>query len=544
MMLGSRLSSRQNARVETHLPGDLGDLAPAAAVGRARAAYDQGHLAAAADLALLASDAGAARGDRASVLAAALAWTGVPDPRMATATEHLCRQALAMLDPADAAVAARLRGQRSVALHLLERFGEARAEAQAASSLADSTLDPMVGIAARHARQLDLAGVGSGPALAELGDQMLADAGRTPDPDAALLARSCRLEGRLRTGDTAGARHDIAALEVQATRTGRPLDRWNALLARAGLEQAVGSFVDAELHAREARHALPPDQRPHTEPLFAAQLLLISTDTAHEPEEAAEARGLTVGGPLIAIAMTGRFDLELGSLARARLALEAVRHRVDDVVLDRRGLPTLTAAVELAAAFGDVELATAIGERLAPFDGTLIVSALGAVGPVAHFLGIVDRLRAEVATAAAHAASATTLATTGGFGPWAARSRLALAEALALGGRAGARRASREATLALEAAAQLGMRGVVARASGLADRLSPGRRLSPREAEVAGLIAGGASNRQIADRLVLSERTVETHVQHVLAKLDLQSRAQVAAWAVEVDLPRPPGPLP
>jgi DNA-binding NarL/FixJ family response regulator len=88
------------------------------------------------------------------------------------------------------------------------------------------------------------------------------------------------------------------------------------------------------------------------------------------------------------------------------------------------------------------------------------------------------------------------------------------------------------------------MRGLVARASGLTDRLSSSRRLTSREAEIAGLIASGASNRQIAERLVLSERTVETHVQHILQKLDFQSRTQVAAWAVEVDLPRPPGSLP
>jgi len=174
----------------------------------------------------------------------------------------------------------------------------------------------------------------------------------------------------------------------------------------------------------------------------------------------------------------------------------------------------------------------------------MIVSALGAVGPVAHFLGIVDRMHGAATAAVAHANSATTVATKGGFGPWAARSRLALAEALALDGSVGRRRAPREANLALEAAMQLGMRGLVARASGLADRLSSSRRLSSREAEIAGLIASGASNRQIADRLVLSERTVETHVQHVLEKLDFQSRTQVAAWAVEVDLPRPPGPLP
>ena len=61
-------------------------------------------------------------------------------------------------------------------------------------------------------------------------------------------------------------------------------------------------------------------------------------------------------------------------------------------------------------------------------------------------------------------------------------------------------------------------------------RRTPGG-LTPREAEVASLIGRGLSNRAIADRLVLGERTVETHVSNLLAKLDFSSRAQIAAWA-------------
>jgi LuxR family maltose regulon positive regulatory protein len=56
--------------------------------------------------------------------------------------------------------------------------------------------------------------------------------------------------------------------------------------------------------------------------------------------------------------------------------------------------------------------------------------------------------------------------------------------------------------------------------------------LTPREREVAVLVARGLTNRQIADELVISERTAETHVQHILGKLDLSSRAQLAAWTV------------
>jgi DNA-binding CsgD family transcriptional regulator len=54
--------------------------------------------------------------------------------------------------------------------------------------------------------------------------------------------------------------------------------------------------------------------------------------------------------------------------------------------------------------------------------------------------------------------------------------------------------------------------------------------LTRREWEVAGMIAQGRSNREIASGLVISQRTAETHVEHILAKLGLANRTQVAAW--------------
>jgi non-specific serine/threonine protein kinase len=55
--------------------------------------------------------------------------------------------------------------------------------------------------------------------------------------------------------------------------------------------------------------------------------------------------------------------------------------------------------------------------------------------------------------------------------------------------------------------------------------------LTPREREVAGLIAQGFSNRQIAERLVITERTVGAHVEHILDKLTFTSRTQIGVWA-------------
>lgn len=54
--------------------------------------------------------------------------------------------------------------------------------------------------------------------------------------------------------------------------------------------------------------------------------------------------------------------------------------------------------------------------------------------------------------------------------------------------------------------------------------------LSRREAEVARLVAAGMTNRSIAAKLFLSERTVESHIDHILTKLAFTSRAQLAAW--------------
>jgi DNA-binding CsgD family transcriptional regulator len=61
-------------------------------------------------------------------------------------------------------------------------------------------------------------------------------------------------------------------------------------------------------------------------------------------------------------------------------------------------------------------------------------------------------------------------------------------------------------------------------------RASPA--LTPRQREVAALVADGLTNRQIADRLVITERSAESHVERIRERLGFRSRAQIAAWFV------------
>lgn len=59
----------------------------------------------------------------------------------------------------------------------------------------------------------------------------------------------------------------------------------------------------------------------------------------------------------------------------------------------------------------------------------------------------------------------------------------------------------------------------------------PGSDLTQRELQVLRLLAAGASNREIAERLVISENTVKNHVGNILAKLDVKNRREAAAYA-------------
>jgi DNA-binding CsgD family transcriptional regulator len=108
--------------------------------------------------------------------------------------------------------------------------------------------------------------------------------------------------------------------------------------------------------------------------------------------------------------------------------------------------------------------------------------------------------------------------------------------------------AARTRLLIAEACAALGDRDAAGMATGAARAVlarlgavevacpNAGGPLSPRECEVLRLVATGMTNRVIAQRLVLSEKTVARHVSNILTKLGLGSRAAATAWAFEQGL--------
>lgn len=112
------------------------------------------------------------------------------------------------------------------------------------------------------------------------------------------------------------------------------------------------------------------------------------------------------------------------------------------------------------------------------------------------------------------------------------RARAAAQESLAVFERLGARRYAERARQLLK---RLGVRPAPPRRS-----RPQGGRLSPRELEVAQLVARGLTTAEIAERLVLSPRTVTTHLERIYARLGLNSRAALTRYLAQADLLPPP----
>jgi DNA-binding CsgD family transcriptional regulator len=192
-----------------------------------------------------------------------------------------------------------------------------------------------------------------------------------------------------------------------------------------------------------------------------------------------------------------------------------------------------------AACLGDMDGAEVAYELLRPWatyfaaNGSGVVALGGsaelALGCLAATLGKTDR-------AIRHLQAAIEANRRAGMRPFEAEARFELARIL--GARSAGER-SEALVLATDAegtAAQLGMQPLREKARHLEDALRAPPRgtarsgLTRREDEVAALVGRGLTNRQIADVLHVSERTVESHVQHILTKLGLQNRSQVATW--------------
>jgi DNA-binding CsgD family transcriptional regulator len=272
-------------------------------------------------------------------------------------------------------------------------------------------------------------------------------------------------------------------------------------------------------------------------------------------EDYSRSRPAWTGGPLVALAelrrrQGRRADAErlldgaaasgAALLCRARLALDVRRELQAAELLERmlrrlpadRGLdraPALELLAHARIASGDLEEAQAAAAALRDVQQRVGSEPLRACADLAE--GALACARGEHDRGRALIEDAVDRFERGGAPYEAARARIELATCLIALGRG--EQAEREAGAALARLEQLGAELDAGRARRI---LSGGRpaqgALTPREHEVLALLAEGLTNRQIAERLVVSEHTVHRHVTNLLRKLDLPSRTAAAAHAV------------
>jgi len=230
----------------------------------------------------------------------------------------------------------------------------------------------------------------------------------------------------------------------------------------------------------------------------------------------------------------------VGRTDEAQAVYETLRQLAASGAQDHRTVGAFLQVMELIIAFRDTDTARACYHRLGPY--STLTGAVG-TGLVVMFgsphwpLGRLADLLGRTQQALDHFAQAEAVNTRLGARPFVVLTRLDWAAALHR--RASGGDLAQARMLARQAAAEarrLDMPGPADRgerlARGLEQATAAANPLTRREREIAGLVSDGLTNRAIADRLVLSERTVEGHIRSILAKLQLTNRTELAAWAL------------
>ncbi len=481
--------------------------------------------------------AAAGRAGRADLTAAAaLVMRWVDFPQATEAIPRLCRVALATPQPAH--LRSQLLSQLATALGEAGSTEAARQHVDEAMEVARASGDAQALLDAARTREMALDGPDDAQERLRMAATAIEQADRLGQPLSAVLGQQWKIRAAYQLGRLDLVDEAMTAVAALADRSGLPLARWHRLrgvAARAALEGRFAAARSADLEARRLGSRAGDAQSIGLSYAFAAHLAALRGDATELPDDYWPALEAFPPSPLMTVNRANGLLLE-GRREEALAWYERLRWTLGEPVVGTRGLGVLMQLIDLVEAFGDPPAAEALAAQLKPY-----AAYPGAVGgPTVFFIG---SMQGHYGRALAHA---------GELRDAEAALRAAIAQDAALGARAhvvlgrlalaGVLRrlddpdaAAAVAGAAAAEARRLDMAGPLARADRLLADLAAARRaadpLTPREHEVAALVVQAMSNREIAARLVLSERTVESHIRSILAKLGYTNRTElVARW--------------
>jgi DNA-binding CsgD family transcriptional regulator len=475
---------------------------------------------------------------RPEVLArAAIVIQGIGGPAMNERLASLCRRALALLD-ANAPDELRARVEAQLACALFETGERAEAVSWSAIALqhAAASSDANAELDAIRARATLIWLPGSDQELLELSRRAIALARLTGRPLVELLAHVWHSDAAVRLGDLAAAYEDLSEMQALAERTGLPLVRWHWLRRTATLSALIGDFARCRRAAIEAvtiAEGWHDQSIQGTHLSMMAALCALRGDPSDLPSDwKALADAITQRPPVIQAVAAEALALA-GQREEAAASFHMLIRNVDRLAgWNLAALPPLT---EMARLFGSPHECRALRAVVSATFKDAQIAGTGTVwyeGSVARIIGELDICCGDYQTAVAHLEEGLAVETILGARPYTVRGRLSLAHAYRATG--DLTRTIELARVAAADAGELDMPGPMRDAESLLAEARAAARsadpLTPREREVAELVGQALSNREVARRLVLSERTVESHLRNILTKTGLRSRTELTRW--------------
>jgi DNA-binding CsgD family transcriptional regulator len=486
------------------------------------------------------------RTGRAEIVArSAVVVQGIGDPAVNLRVQELCRRALPMLgDDAAPDLRARVEAQLACALIETGSLDKAARWAQSAFARAAASADPDAELDAIRARASLDSVPGRDAEMFELGGRAIELAGPAGRPLAALWGHVWRSDSAIHLGDMAAAETEIGAMQALADRTGLPLVRWHVLRRQASLAALTGSFDSCRRYAAQAAEIAAEWEDESVRGTAFGQSVCLAL-LRGDPGDLAPGWAGFVDDPskvpgsarAIAHSCLAAALLLAGRPEEARVFYQPVMSTLPALQRELLNASVYNLA-SLARGLNDADGCRALREMLTTVYGRAPALGAGTVfygGAVARMIGELDLGCGEYAEAVPHFEEGLRVDSVLGAWPYVAQGRLGLARAL--GATGDLPRAVELAHAAAADARRLDMPGLLRAADTfLTDAATSARAEDPltaREREVAELVAQALSNREVARKLVLSERTVESHVRSILAKTGLTSRTELTRWYLQ-----------